>query len=94
MTPEELELALKEVSERLDELSKLETKLTKVEWQLQHRLIEEQDILQQLKKAHESNNLTKEGNLLAQYNLIKDAESRHPIINYLIKLRLRSFIWG
>jgi hypothetical protein len=95
MTPEELEQTLKEVSEQLSELSTHEDKLTKPEWKLQRRLIEEQEILQKIKKVRASGiNSPKESYLLAQYRLFKEAGSRHPFLNYLIKLKLRSYIWG
>jgi|WetSurMetagenome_2_1015567.scaffolds.fasta_scaffold170131_2 hypothetical protein len=93
MTSEELELALTEVNDKLVELSKHEAKLTNKEWRLQQSLIKEKNLLEKIQKARESQDTRREAYLTAQYNFLKDSRTRHPIINYLMQLKMRSQIW-
>jgi hypothetical protein len=93
MTSEELELALKETNDKLVELSKREAKLTNKEWRLQQNLIKEKNLIEKIQKARESQDTRREAYLTAQYNFLKDARTRNPIINYLMQLKIRSQIW-
>jgi hypothetical protein len=93
MTFEELEKALKEVTEKLTELAIRENSLSNKEWRLQQRLLKESGLLERIKNAKESNNKPEEVKLLTQYNMLKDAYGRNPVISYLMQLRMRSQIW-
>jgi hypothetical protein len=94
MTSEELEQVFKEVNDQLDELPKSNVKLTNKQWRLQQRLFKQKDLLEKIRKAKETQNTQHEIILLTQYNILKDARTRHPIINFIIQLKLRSTIWG
>jgi phosphoenolpyruvate-protein kinase (PTS system EI component) len=94
MTAEELDQAFKEVNDQIDELPKSDVKLTSKQWRLQHRLFKQKDILEKIRKSKETQNTQHEIILLAQYNVLKDASTRHPIINFIMQLKLRSIIWG
>lgn len=94
MTSEELEQAFKEVNDQLDELPKSNVKLTNKQWRLQQRLFKQKDLLEKIRKAKETQNTQHEIILLTQYNVLKDASTRHPIINFIMQLKLRSTLWG
>ena len=94
MTSEELEQSFKQVNDQLDELPKSNIKLTSKQWRLQQRLFKQKDLLEKIRKAKETQNTQHEIILLAQYNVLKDASTRHPIINSIMQLKLRSIIWG
>lgn len=94
MTSEELEQAFKQVNDQLDELPKSNIKLTSKQWRLQQRLFKQKELLEKIRKAKETQNNQHEIIFLAQYNVLKDASTRHPIINFIMQLKLRSIIWG
>ena len=94
MTSEELEQSFKQVNDQLDELPKSNIKLTSKQWRLQQRLFKQKDLLEKIRKAKETQNTQHEIILLAQYNVLKDASTRHPIINFMMQLKLRSTTWG
>jgi len=94
MTSEELEQSFKQVNDQLDELPKSNIKLTSKQWRLQQRLFKQKELLEKIRKAKETQNTQHEIILLAQNNVLKDASTRHPIINFMMQLKLRSIIWG
>lgn len=94
MTSEELEQALIELNDQLKDLDLPEAKLTRKNWMLKNRLLKEKDYIEKIQQAKESRNTLREANLLADYNVFKEAYTRHPIINYIMQLKIRSRIWG
>jgi hypothetical protein len=94
MTFEELEQALKDLNSVLAELAEREDTLSTKEWRQQQWLLREKQYLEKIKQAKEARNTIQEIKLLAEYSALKEASTRHPIINYLIQLKTRSNIWG
>jgi hypothetical protein len=94
MTSEELEQDLKEVNDRLTEFAEREEKLTNKEWRLQQRLLKEKQLLERIKQARVTQNNIQEIKLMTEYSVLKAASTQHPIINYLMQIKIRSNIWG
>jgi hypothetical protein len=93
VTSEELDLEKKEVNDQLVEFSKPGVELTNKQWRLQVRLNRELILLDKIKKARENKNSQQEINLTAQYNIQKEGRSRHPILDYIMQLKMRSHVW-
>lgn len=93
MTDEELLLELKNVSESINRLGP-ENKLSTRDWRILQKLKREQQLLEGIRKARENKNISLEVKMSAEYQMLKEEKSMHPILSYLLKIRFRSHIWG
>jgi len=93
MTPEELELTLREVDEKLAAFPADEKKLTGKEWRQKIRLQQEKEILEKIQKARKNGDTHQEIKQMARYALLRDSKKMNPILSYLMQLKLRSHIW-
>ncbi len=92
MTNEELELAINEVNGKLAKYGP-DNKISGKEWRQKSRLQREHALLENIKKAKENGNLSREGKCLMQYNLYKEDTKMNPFIRYIMQLKMRSQIW-
>ena len=93
MTQEELDAAIKEVDDKLLLLPEEGKKLTNKEWRQQVRLKQEKEVLVKIKKAIQNGDTHQEIKQTAQYMLLRDSKKMHPIISYILQLKLRSHVW-
>jgi hypothetical protein len=92
MTDEEIELALQEVTARLEQFGP-EEKVNNKEWRQYVQVRKEKDILNNIKKARATGNYRQESKNLMEYHLLKNSKDMNCILRYLLQVKLRSQIW-
>jgi hypothetical protein len=92
MTPEELDLNVKDLDEKIARFAPDE-KLSNREYRDKRMLVRQKDLLVNLKKARENCNSRQEAKLLTEYTFLKDDRKMNPFIKYIMHLKLRSQLW-
>jgi ribosomal protein S21 len=92
MTNEELELALKEVEEKLAKYGP-DDKLKGQEWRQKMQLKRERDLLENIQKDKAKGNYSQEAKHTVHYNLIRGDQHMNPVFRYLMRMKLRSQLW-
>jgi hypothetical protein len=92
MTDAELELALKEVQEKLAPFGP-ENKLSGKEWREYNHLAREKALLENIKKARANKNTFQEAKQMSHYALLKEDRKMNPFVRYIMHLKFRSQIW-
>jgi hypothetical protein len=93
LTEEELISDLADVNAKMAKFSQPEEKLSNQEWKELSRLRQEKIILQKIQKAKAQGSITQEAAATSEYVWLKESKKRHPIMNYITQLKLRSHIW-
>ncbi len=93
MTEEEIEKAISEVKEKLAAIPDSEKKLSGKEWRQYLRLKQEEEILGKIQKARKTGDLQQEAKHTAHYCLFTDSKNMHPVLRYIMQLKIRSNIW-
>jgi hypothetical protein len=92
MTPEELDLKVKDLDEKIGKFAPDE-KLSNRDYREKRMLVREKDLLVNLKKAKADCNSRQEAKLITQYTFLTDDRKMNPVIKYIMQLKFRSQIW-
>ena len=91
MTDEELQKAIREVSESLNNLPESDKSLSKEDRKRRYVLLLKKDILDKIKEAREKNDKSQELQNTMAYGLLTSVGEKHPYLASLLKSNLR---WG
>jgi hypothetical protein len=92
MTNEELEKAIIEVKAEISKFGPDEG-LSRQDRRLRWDFLEQYDILEKIKKARAASNVSREGKMLAYYDLLIHGKDMNPVLKHILKIRLKSGIW-
>jgi hypothetical protein len=92
MTDEELQLAMKEVSENLEKLSHSAEPLTREEGRRKQVLLFRKDALEKIKEAKEKGKRSQELRSSMDYSILTDWGEKHPFLAHIMRLRIRNNI--
>jgi len=70
-----------------------DSKLSNQDWRRKMHLSKQVEILERIKKARELHDLSREAHLTAYYNLLVNQGNMNPILNYFLRMRLKSLTW-
>ena len=91
MTDEQLQEAIREVGESLNNLPKSEESLSKEDRKRGYVLLLKKDVLDKIKEAREKNDKSQELYNTMVYGLLTSVGEKHPYLIGLLKSNLR---WG
>lgn len=92
MTEEEMGRVLAEFNAEIAKFPP-DKEISNKEWRRKMRIVQKCEVLEKVRKARTDSDLIKETKLMAYYDLLVQEKSMNPIVNYLLKIRLRSTTW-
>ena len=92
MTDEEMGKVLAEFKTEIANFPP-DKEISNPEWRRKMSIVRKCEVLEKIQKARTDSDLIKETKLMAYYDLLVQEKSMNPILNYLLKIRLRSTTW-
>jgi len=92
MTEEEMGIVLSEFKVELAKFPS-DKEISNKEWRRKMRIVQKCEVLEKVRKARTDSDIIKETKLMAYYDLLVQENTMNPVINYLLKIRLKSTNW-